>query len=154
MVAVVTGASRGVGRGVAAALADAGATVYATGRTIARADLPPKIHRITCDHADDAAVERAFGTVRAAHDRVDVLVNNAWGGYERMVEDGRFTWAVPFWEQPLWRWDAMMQVGVRGALVASQHAARWMVPARHGLIVNISHWAARKYIGSVIYGLS
>ena len=71
-----------------------------------------------------------------------------------MVEDGRFTWAVPFWDQPPWRWDAMITTGVRGAFVASQLAARMMVPARRGLIVNISHWAAQKRIGNTICGIA
>src|SRR5262249_56558609 len=85
---------------------------------------------------------------------LDLLVNVAWGGYERMVEDGRFTYIAPFWEQPLCRWDAMVTAGVRAAFVASQHAARLMVPARRGLIVNVSSWAAQKYIASTLYGLA
>ena len=54
---------------------------------------------------------------------VDILVNNVWGGYERMVDNGEFTWAKPFWEQPLWRWDAMFSAGVRAHYHASQLAA-------------------------------
>jgi NAD(P)-dependent dehydrogenase (short-subunit alcohol dehydrogenase family) len=78
------------------------------------------------DHTDDEAVERLFSRVERESSRIDVLVNNAWGGYERMVENGRFTWALPFWEQPRWRWDAMITAGVRAAFVASQLAAqRW-----------------------------
>ena len=86
--------------------------------------------------------------------RLDVLVNSVWGGYERMVEDGRFTWPAPFWEQSRWRWDAMISAGVRAAFVASQFAAERMVHARRGLIVHISSWAAQKYIGNVIYGVA
>ncbi len=153
-VAVVTGASRGVGRGVAAALAAAGATVYATGRTAAGAELPPEVVRAPCDHTDDDAVAALFRRVRTEQGRLDVLVNNAWGGYERMVEAGRFTWPAPFWEQPLWRWDAMIGAGVRAAFVASQEAARLMVPAGRGLIVNLSHWAAQKRIGNTLYGVA
>jgi len=153
-VAVVTGASRGVGRGVAAALDDAGMRVYATGRTIDRATLPDGVVRVACDHTVDAAVEQLFARVERESGRLDVLVNNAWGGYERMMEDGRFTWALPFWEQPRWRWDAMITAGVRAAFVASQLAARLMVKARRGLIVNISHWAAQKRIGNTLYGIA
>ena len=153
-VAVVTGASRGVGRGVAAALDDAGMRVYATGRTIDRATLPDGVVREACDHTEDAAVEHLFARVERESGRLDVLVNNAWGGYERMVENGRFTWALPFWEQPRWRWDAMITAGVRAAFVASQLAARLMVKARRGLIVNISHWAAQKRIGNALYGIA
>ena len=154
LVAVVTGASRGVGRGIASALDDAGMRVYATGRSIDRATLPDRVVRVTCDHTDDQAVERLFAQVERECGRIDVLVNNAWGGYERMVEDGRFTWALPFWEQPRWRWDAMITAGVRAAYVASQFAAQRMVPARRGLIVNISHWAAQKRIGNTLYGIA
>ena len=154
-VALVTGASRGVGRGIATALADAGALVYATGRTIENATLPPSIARVPCDHTDDAAVGTVFDRIARDQNRLDILVNNAWGGYEQMVDaSGRFTWAVPFWEQPTARWDLMMTAGVRAAYVASQHAARLMVPARRGVIANISFWAAQKHLGNVIYGIA
>ena len=153
-VALVTGASRGVGRGVAVSLHEAGATVYGSGRSIDTAELPDAVTRVKCDHTDDASVGRMFEQIAAEHDRLDILVNNAWGGYERMVEDGKFTWAAPFWEQPAWRWEAMMTAGVRAAFVASQHAARLMVPRKRGLIVNVSQWAAQKYLGNVIYGVS
>ncbi len=151
--ALVTGASRGVGRGVATALAAAGFHVFATARTIASAGLGPGVTAITCDHTDDRAVAEVFAQVERAGG-LDVLVNVAWGGYERMVENGRFTFGAPFWEQPVWRWDAMMTAGVRAAFVASQHAARLMIPARRGLIVNISFWAARKHIANTLYGVS
>ncbi len=154
MVALVTGASRGVGRGVAIGLANAGARVYATGRTVERADLRPPIVPIGCDHTDDNAVAAVFDRIDREAGRLDILVNVAWGGYERMVEDGRFTWPVPFWEQPRWRWDAMMTAGVRAAFVAGQMAAARMVGARRGLIVHISFWAAQKHLGNVLYGVS
>ena len=99
-------------------------------------------------------IARVFERIEAERGRLDVLVNSAWGGYERMVEDGQFTWPARFWQQPLWRWEAMVTVGVRGAFVASQHAARLMGPARQGLIVHLSHWAAQKYIGNVLYGMT
>src|SRR2546423_5589667 len=153
-VALVTGASRGVGRGIAVALADAGMRVFASGRTIDGTALPAEIVQVPCDHTDDEAVARLFGRVDAECGRLDVLVNSAWGGYERMVEDGRFTWAAPFWEQPRWRWEAMITTGVRSAFVASQLAARTMVAARRGLIVNVPHWAAQKRIGNTIYGIA
>jgi dehydrogenase/reductase SDR family member 1 len=110
--------------------------------------------RMSCDHTDDEAVARVFARIREEQPRLDVLVNSAWGGYERMVEGGEFTWPRPFWEQPVWRWDSMFAAGVRAAYVASQHAARLMVPAKSGLIVNISFWAARKHLGNVAYGVS
>ena len=153
-VALVTGASRGVGRGVAQALAQAGVRVYATGRSIARESFDSDVIPIRCDHTDDSQVVEVFERIKSEAGTLDILVNSAWGGYERMVENGRFTWSAPFWEQPLWRWDAMMTAGVRAAFVASSHAARLMVPAGHGLIVHISSWAAQKHIGSALYGVS
>jgi dehydrogenase/reductase SDR family protein 1 len=153
-VALVTGASRGVGRGVALALHAAGATVYATGRTILAADLPAGVIRLPCDHTQDAETASVFAKLASDEARLDVLVNNAWGGYEGMVEDGRFTWPAPFFEQPLRRWDAMFHAGVRAAFVASAHAARLMLPARRGLIVNVSFWAAKKRIGNALYGVA
>ena len=71
-----------------------------------------------------------------------------------MVENGVFTWQVPFWEQPAHRWTSMIDAGVRAAFVASSQAVKMMLPRRKGLIVNVSYWAARKYIGNVIYGLA
>jgi dehydrogenase/reductase SDR family protein 1 len=86
-VALVTGATRGVGRGVALGLAHAGATVFATGRTIGQVASDPQIKTIRCDHSDDRAVAEVFRTIDLEAGPLDILVNVAWGGYERMVED-------------------------------------------------------------------
>src|SRR5438874_2270265 len=96
--ALVTGASRGVGRGVAISLAEAGFRVYATGRSIEEADLPAGVARIRCDHLRDEETRAAFDRVASEAGELDLLVNSAWGGYERMVENGAFTWGLPFWE--------------------------------------------------------
>lgn len=128
--------------------------MFATGRSIQSADLPPAVHRIRCDHLNDAETSAAFDEVRARAGALDVLVNSAWGGYERMLEDGQFTWPLPFWEQPLHRWTGMLDAGVRAAFVASSLAAPMMIARRQGLIVNISYWAARKHMGNTIYGVS
>ena len=152
-VAVVTGGTFGVGRGIARVLAQEGARVFVTGRS-AQAAGEERITGIRCDHRVDTEVAAAFERVLADAGRIDVLVNNVWGGYENMVEDGAFTWTKPFWEQGLWRWDAMFAAGVRAHYQASQLAAKSMVANRSGLIVNISFWAAQKHIGNVAYGVS
>ncbi|HKP12578.1 MAG TPA: SDR family NAD(P)-dependent oxidoreductase [Blastocatellia bacterium] len=155
-VAIVTGASRGVGKGVALALAEAGAVVYATGRTATEVDFEAaeRVIPIRCDHTGDKEVEAVFQRVIDDRGRLDILVNNVWGGYENMMEGGAFTWPLPFWEQPLWRWDAMFAAGVRAHYVASTYAAREMIKQQRGLIVNVSFWAAQKHLGNVAYGVS
>jgi dehydrogenase/reductase SDR family member 1 len=154
-VAVVTGGTKGVGRGVARELAQCGARVYVTGRTAPDSlESDPDITGIRCDHRVDAQVEATFDQIIRDAGVVDILVNNVWGGYERMVEGGEFTWPKPFWEQPLWRWDAMFSAGVRAHYHATQLAAPGMIARRRGLIVNVSHWAAQKRIGNVAYGVS
>jgi dehydrogenase/reductase SDR family protein 1 len=154
-VAVVTGATQGVGRGIARELALHGARVFVTGRSAPdHGRLDENTTGIRCDHRQDSQVEGAFRLIGHEADAIDILVNNVWGAYERMIEDGQFTWSRPFWEQPLWRWDAMFSAGVRAHYQASQLAAQTMVAGRRGLIVNISFWAAQKHVGNVAYGVS
>jgi dehydrogenase/reductase SDR family protein 1 len=153
--AVVTGATRGVGAGVARELARSGARVFITGRSAPDyAHVADGIIGIRCDHRSDAEVESAFARVLQEAGALDILVNNIWGGYDRMVEDGQFTWSRPFWDQPLWRWDAMFHAGVRAHYHASRLAAPGMIARQQGLIVNISFWAAQKHIGNAAYGVS
>ncbi len=170
-VALVTGASRGVGRGIALALLAEGATVHVTGRTRHEAEtqgkrpgsleslaneaatLPGRVIIHQCDHANDADTHRVAETIRHGG-KLDILVNNAWPGYENMVENGDFTWPRAFWEQPVWRWDAMIGTALRAAFLMSRAVAPMMVANRRGLIVNISFWASRFYDGNAIYGIS
>jgi dehydrogenase/reductase SDR family protein 1 len=160
VVALVTGATRGVGKGIADVLLECGARVYATGRSVPAPDdvaapTDAAICRaIRCDHVDDADTERAVSHVLARESKIDLLVNAAWGGYERMVDGDRFTWPDPFWRQPLWRWDAMFDGGVRASFACSRLVAPQMCERRTGLIVNLSYWAAQKYLGNAIYGAS
>lgn len=171
-IALVTGASRGVGRGVALGLGEAEATVYITGRAVEPGNGPmglpgtiqetaEEVNRlggigipVRCDHTDDHQVEALFEQIDREQNRFDLLVNSVWGGYERMFENNEFTWPYPFWMQPIWRWDAMFNAGVRAHYVASTLAAKRMVKQGSGLIVNISFWAAQKRIGNVAYGVS
>ena len=171
-VAVVTGASRGAGKGIALGLGEAGATVYVTGRTVKNKTDVEKLGgtvfqtaeevtamggkgiAIPCDHRVDAQVEEAFKQIAKQSKKIDILVNNAWGGYEQMREGRAFTYFKPFWEQPFWRWDAMFDAGVRAAYTASAFAAKSMAKKKSGLIVNISYWAAQVYMSNTQYGVA
>ena len=151
IVALVTGASRGAGRGIALELGAAGATVYATGRSISGGpttdNVPGTIDEtarlvterggrgvaIQCDHTVDAEVQAVFQRVRDDQGRLDLLVNNVWGGYED--SECRPLPRVPFWEQPLRQWDGMFTAGVRAHLAASRLAVPLMLPQDRGLIV-------------------
>lgn len=170
-VALVTGASRGVGKGIAMGLGEAGATVYVTGRTsrqTSTSEIPGTIEdtaealthaggegiAVVCDHANDEDVAALFERMSQHHGSLDILVNGVWGGYEHMVEQGAYTWELPFWQQPLWRWDAMFQTGIRAHYSASRLAAPLMIEQGNGLIVNLSYWAAQKYMANVAYGVA
>ncbi len=169
-VALVTGASRGVGKGIALGLGEAGATVYITGRTVAAGqaavDLPGTIHEtaeavtrlggrgiaVRCNHTNDDEVRELFRRIQAEQGRLDILVNNVWGGYE-FYNDGTEFWNEKgFWTAPLSRWDKSFQAGVRAHYVASVFAAPLMIAQGSGLIVNISFFAAQRDDRGVAYG--
>lgn len=167
-VALVTGASRGVGRGIARALGEAGATVYVTGRSTRTGtrteDLPGTVEdtaeevtarggtgvAVRCDHSVDADVAALFERIAGDHGRLDVLVNNAWGGYERGTEK-RFD--APFWQQPMWRYDLFAR-SLRGQFLASSLAVPLMLERASGLIVNISFTDGDVYLGQAAYDMS
>jgi NAD(P)-dependent dehydrogenase (short-subunit alcohol dehydrogenase family) len=162
-VAVVTGASRGVGRGIALALGEAGAKVYVTGRSVRGGDrtedLPGTVDdtaeevtarggkgvAVRCDHTDDVDTEALFRQIAESDGRIDILVNNAWSGYERWPE-ARFD--SPFWQQPAWRWD-LFAGSVRGHFMASRFAVPLM--KANGLIVNISFTDGEVFLGQTAY---
>lgn len=169
-IAVVTGASRGVGRGIALGLGEAGATVYVTGREKRDFCLPDFLDQSTlvgtaetinqlggvgivhyCDHRDDEAVNDLFERVQKEQGRLDILVNNAWGGGIHAMSDYFFN--TPFWEQPVSLWDDHYQVGVRSNYVASKYAAEQMVKQKSGLIVNLSFFGGQRYFNNVAYGV-
>lgn len=169
-VAIVTGASRGVGKGIALGLGEFGTTVYVTGRS-EKSDMLPdflmetniyktaeEVTRIggigiahRCDHSNDEEVEALFKRVLKEHGRVDILVNNAWGGGIHAMQGYFFN--TPFWKQPISLWDDNYTVGMRSNYVASKFAAEIMVKQKSGLIVNISFYGGRKYLNNVSYGV-
>ena len=162
-VAVVTGASRGIGKGIALALGEAGATVYVTGRTVSSDEHPlpgtvgetaeevtargGKGIAVQVDHSNDEQVAALFQQVKHEQGRLDILVNNAFALPDDLTE------AKGFWEKPLSNWE-MMEVGVRSNFVAAWHAAQIMVPQQSGLIVAISGYTGVAYTYGVIFGTS
>jgi len=158
-VAVVTGASQGIGRGIVLSLADAGATVYFTGRNRPALEAVAAEVRArggqpiaaVCDHADDAQVLAFFERVRSEHAGLDLLVNNVWGGYEAHPNGVTFG---PFWTLGLEDWDAMFVRGLRPHLAATRLAAPLMINRRRGLIVNTIAWANGKYLLQLYYDLA
>src|ERR1700751_417658 len=154
-IAWVTGASRGVGRGVAVALGQAGWVVYVTARSSAggrTGPLPGTVEQtgdavtaaggsgvaVPCDHRDDEAVRAVAAQITADHGRLDLLVNNAWAGYERLNAGGWGEWNAPFWEQPLQLFDAMFGGGVRTHYVAAAVSAPLLIAPPHSLVVTVS----------------
>lgn len=162
-VALVTGGTRNVGKGIAHALGEAGATVYVTGRSITEKDVKHitkaggKGIAIVCNHQNNDEVKDVFYFIKKEEGKLDILVNNAWGGYNRLRNRKMykgFKWKEVFWKQPLELWDEMNDVGVRSNYIASSYAANLMVNNKQGLIVNISFYASQKYYGNVIYGVA
>lgn len=160
-VALVTGASRGIGKGIAMVLAEEGATIYVTGRTVTEGDyyLPGTVGEtaaecdrrggkgiaVPCDQGDDSQVAALFAQIERDHGRLDVLVNNAFSLSDDLLEP------QGFWDKPLSNLE-MWDVGVRSNYVAAWHAAQLMVPQGKGLIVAISGFAAVTYTYSVVFG--
>jgi NAD(P)-dependent dehydrogenase (short-subunit alcohol dehydrogenase family) len=142
-VAMVTGASRGAGRGIAAALLDAGWLVYLTGRTVT--DVGARGIAVRVDHRDDAAVAALFERVAGECGTLDLLVNNA-----AVIHD-KLTSPKPFWDKPLELGD-VLDVGLRSAYVASWHAAKLMVPGGRGLIAFTSSPGSVCYMHGPAYG--
>ncbi len=154
-VALVTGASRGIGKGIAQGLGEAGATVYLTGRTVSESEAAVPLSgtvsataeavtaaggrgiAIRCDHRDDAQVRAVFEQLQREQGHLDLLVNNAWAGYEGWT-NGKYVQSGPnFWEKPLDYWAENLD-GLRWAYVASVLAVPLLL-AQGGLIVNVSN---------------
>ena len=164
-VAVVTGGSRGIGRGIARVLAGAGAVVYVTGRGAGRragsgdslADAVAEIRALggtaiamPCDHSDDEQVRRVFEMVRESHDELDILVNNAFTASGDVIQ----SIGVKFWDLPVITWDRFANVGLRSHYAASVMAMPMLIASGHGLIVNVSSRGAKHYTLNVAYGVA
>jgi dehydrogenase/reductase SDR family protein 1 len=162
-IALVTGGSRGVGKGVAIGLAEAGATVIVTARTrnSGGSEWPGSLDEtitaineaggrgvgLLCDHANDSSVKEVFDQIRRDYGRLDVLVNNVFGAPNVMPVN------VPFWQVPATLWDTMHRVGLRSHFVASQFAVPLMLPQGRGLIVNTSSGGGIRYTFNVPFGV-
>lgn len=163
-ICLVTGASRGIGRGIALALGELGATVYITGRTLdpdskQQGSLKVTADEITarggtaipiqCDHEVDAQIDQLFSTIKDQQGRLDLLVNNAFKGVVGIGGNVN----VPFWQQDISTFDDPIKVGLRCHYVAIQMAAVMMIPNKEGLIVNISSPGAIFDFFTVGYGV-
>ena len=166
-VCVVTGATRGIGKGIALQLGEKGAKVYITGRTLdppngssvggSLRETAEEIKArggdcipVQCDHSKDEDIERLFEQVKRENDgQLDVLVNNAYSAVNAIFSN----LGVKFWDQPVSMWDTVNNVGLRNHYICSVYAARMMVPRKQGLIVNVSSGGGLRYLFSTAYGI-
>lgn len=161
-VAVVTGASRGIGKGIAVELGAAGYTVYVTGRSVEPGAIPGTIGAtaaeidaiggrgiaVACDHHDDEQVAAVFTRIADEQGRLDVLVNNVYSAPDLVP------WLhKKFWELPIAAWDQVIDIGTRSHYVAAVLGAPLMVERGRGLIVNVSSSGAVTYAHNVVYGV-
>lgn len=162
-ICVVTGASRGIGKGIAMGLGEAGATVYVTARTVEEGSAPlpgtigataAEVDRrggkgipVRVDHANDEEIAALFDRVKSDHGHLDILVNNVFKVPDEPV------WEGEFWKHPIAIWDDMVGIGLRAHYVASHHAAPMMIERPGALIVNVSSRGAAGYTHSVAYGV-
>ncbi|MEA5511774.1 SDR family NAD(P)-dependent oxidoreductase [Crocosphaera sp. UHCC 0190] len=165
-VALVTGATRGIGKGIAIGLGEAGATVYITGRTLEPSDenisgtlletqqavidaggvcIPVQV-----DHSDDEQVRLLFERIETEQKgQLDILVNNVFSGVKEIGN----AFGQPFWKHDPSLWDAINNVGLRSHYIASVYAARLMNKRQQGLICTISSWGGLSYIFGAAYGV-
>lgn len=165
-VALVAGGTRGAGRGIAVELGAAGATVYVTGRTTETSTSPmsrPETIEETAglveaaggtaialrvDHSDPDAVKDLIQRIDTEHGRLDILVNDIWGG------DALTEWEVPFWEHDLSNGLALLRGGVETHLVTSWHAAPLLIRNPGGLVIEVTDGVLPRYRESLFYDLA
>ena len=159
---MVTGASRGIGKGIAVELGAAGAVVYLTGRSVDAGPITGTVGAtvaeieelggtaigVRCDHHVDAEVEALFDRVRSEQGRLDVLVNNVYSSPDLAQWLGK-----PFWELPVEAWDEVIDIGVRSHYVAARLGVPMMLDQGSGVIVNVSSSGAVQYAHTVSYGV-
>ncbi|HEX2202673.1 MAG TPA: SDR family oxidoreductase [Longimicrobium sp.] len=165
-VAVVAGATRGAGRGIALALGEAGATVYCTGRSVrgrpATGDRPETVEEtaemvtarggtgiaVRTDHTVEEEVRALFRRVREERGRLDVLVNDVWGG------DDLTEWGKPFWEADAGGGLRMQERAVWSHLLTARHGLPLMVEGGSGLVVEVTDGDTLRYRGNLFYDLA
>ncbi|MGP4081158.1 SDR family oxidoreductase [Pseudalkalibacillus sp. R45] len=164
-VALVTGGSRGAGRGIAIELGKAGATVYVTGRSIqenSTNDWPGTIDEtveqieamggkgiaVRCDHTKDTETEAVITQIREEQGKMDILVNNVWGAHDLGIAAGRF------YELPLEHWDTMFTAGVRAQLATNHFAVPLLRENEQAVIFHTTFWDNGKYTGHFYYDLA
>ncbi|XP_045159175.2 dehydrogenase/reductase SDR family member 1-like [Mercenaria mercenaria] len=164
-ISIVTGASRGIGKGIAVQLATAGSKVYITGRTLhlqedgrgSLAETAREIHSqggvcvpIQCDHSKDSDTEQLFARVKEENGgQLDILVNNAFSGNDIMIKER----VKSFWDHPLSMWDDINNVGLRNVYLCSIYGSRLMVPRKSGIIINISSAGGSMCMFNPAYGI-
>ncbi|HEY9694406.1 MAG TPA: SDR family NAD(P)-dependent oxidoreductase [Oculatellaceae cyanobacterium] len=164
-VALVTGATRGIGKGIAIGLGEVGATVYITGRSLEESllgNISGSLKEtatavesaggvcipVQVDHSDDEQVRLLFERIQDEQGHLDLLVNNVYSGVQELKD----AYAKPFWDCEPNFWDTCNNVGLRSHYVASVFAARMMTQRQQGLICTISSWGGMSYIFGVPYG--
>ena len=163
-IVLVTGATRGVGKGIAVGLGESGATVYITGRTLESSEnqfggslietqtaieaVGGQCIPVQVDHSDDRQVAMLFERIQQDQGKLDLLVNNVFAGVQAIKN----AYGKPFWQAEPNLWDAVNNVGLRSHYVASIYAARLMSQAQQGVICTISSWGGLSYIFGAAYG--
>lgn len=160
-VCIVTGASKGIGRGIALQLGGEGATVYVTGRSKDKLDSCAdeikkrggKCIPVVVDHSNDAQVKELFEKVKNENEgRLDVLVNNAYAGVDMIFSSMQKK--TKFYDlDPVEQWDCINGVGLRNHFLCTVYASRMMVERNDGLIVNVSSSGGLKYLFNAAYGI-
>lgn len=165
-IAIVAGATRGAGRGIACMLGEKGATVYCTGRSVrgapATGNRPETIEEtaelvsqhggtgipVQVDHTVEAQVQALFARIKAEQGKLDIVVNDVWGG------DALTEWNTPFWKHSLANGLLMQQRAVHSHIITSRYAAPLMVAQKSGLIVEITDGRDYSYRGNLFYDLA